>query len=341
MANEFANQYGINLGAIDNAISQKKTAEANLAYRNLQNNALQRQDTKEVAADKAEQDYMQNPQTAVAATIAQKIQWNNLNASERADKTAAIKEQINQKGIAINNIMGIQDPEQQKVALQQTVAKMSPDEQAQFSQKYGANPDEWQQNLPHVMNDLIVADGGVKLLEDQAKAKTQHGYKIEEIQTKEDAEAKQRTNQNAFAAGQGNLNRQNAMDIANIRTDSNDASREVANAIRQQSVDTAKQRASDELSAKQEQQKQTRIKNVERYVADVPNFDSLSSEDQATAKQIYIETGKVPDITSEEGSVSKLTGGKISLGKNYKLKGSTTNNTNMSNTTSRPPLSQF
>lgn len=324
MANEFANQYGINLGAIDNAVSNKKTAELRL-------NALKRQDTKEMASDKAEQDYMKDPATAVASTIAQKLQWNTLNASERADKAAAMKEQINQRGIAINNIIGIQDPVQQKAALQQTVLQMPPEEQARFSQKYGATPDDWQKNLPHVMNDLLVADGGVKLLEKQAEQKTKHAYDLDLVKAKGESEAGIRASQNAFTSKENALNREAASENVLAKIQAGDSNKEFTNALKQQALDTAKER-------EQERQRQTRIKTAEKYVANIPNFDSLSSEDQETAKNIYIETGKVPEILAEEGKVSKLTGGKVSLGKNYKLK----NNIDQSNsTTSRPPLSQF
>lgn len=331
MANEFANQYGINLGAIDNAISQKKTAQQNLEINKMRMNSLQRQDTKDIAADKAEQDYMQDPSKAVAATVAQKLQWDTLNKAERADKAAALKEHINERGIAINSVMGIQDPAQQQQALQQEISKLPPEEQAQFAQKYGSTPQDWQAKLPNIMNDLIVASNGVDYLTKQIDQKNKHANDLDLVRAKGESEAGIRANQNAFTSKENALNREATSENVMARIQSGDSNKEFTNALKQQSIDTAKEKAA-------EQQRQTRVKTAEKYVANVPNFDSLSSEDQETAKNIYIETGKVPEISSEEGKVSKLTGGKVSFGKNYKLKN---NSDQFSNTTTRPPLSQF
>lgn len=323
MANEFANQYGINLGAIDNAVSNKKTAELRL-------NALKRQDTKEIASDKAEQDYMKDPATAVASTIAQKLQWNTLNASERADKAAAMKEQINQRGITINNIIGIQDPVQQKAALQQTVSQMPPEEQAQFSQKYGATPDDWQKNLPHVMNDLLVADGGVKLLEKQAELKTKHAYDLDLVKAKGESEAGIRASQNAFTSKENALNREATSENVLARVQAGDSNKESINELRKQTLELAKQKVQDAEEARKEKQQTDRAKNVEKIVDNIPNFNGLSSDEQKEAKQIYIETGKFPDIEKLSGAWAK-----VPFTDTAKIKKSN------SSSTARPPLSQF
>ena len=89
---EFANQYGIDLGAIDQAVSQKKTAEQNIMMNDMRINALNRQENKDLATDKAEQDYMKDPSTAVASTLAQQMQWNTLNKEKRIESTAVLIE---------------------------------------------------------------------------------------------------------------------------------------------------------------------------------------------------------------------------------------------------------
>lgn len=327
MANEFANQYGINLGAIDNAISQKKTAEQNLEINKMRMNALQRQDTKDIASDKAEQDYMKDPTTAVASTIAQKLQWNTLSASERADKTAAMKEHLNQRGIAINSIMNMQDPAQQQQALQQTISKLPPEEQAQVAQKYGATPQEWQQNLPHMMNDLLVADKGVDWLAKQVDTKTQHANKLEEIKIKGESEAGVRANQNAFTSKENALNREATKQNTEAKT-------KEANAINQQRIDTANERLKLEQESKAERQKNDRLKNVDRITDTIDGFSGLSSDEQKQAKQTYVETGKFPDMEEIGGTWSK-----VPFTATKKLKSSSSKTTETS--TTRKPLSQF
>jgi hypothetical protein len=177
---EFANQYGINLGAIDQAVSARKTAEQNIKMNDMKMNALTRQDTQDIAIDKAEQDYLKDPKTAVAQSIAQKVQWGQLDDQQKKQTASALKLKINQHGQAVNSIMGITDPVQQKAALQQMVSSLEPAEQQEYAAKYGTTPEQWQENLPHTMNDLLVADGGLELLQKQAEAKTKHENVLEE-----------------------------------------------------------------------------------------------------------------------------------------------------------------
>jgi len=171
---EFANQYGINLGAIDQAVSARKTAEQNIKMNDMKMNALTRKETEDIATEKADQDYLKDPKTAVAQTIAQKVQWGQLDDQQKKQTAAALKLHINERGIMVHSLMEIKDPAQQKEAIQQAVSQLTPSEQKEYTAKYGATPDEWQANLPHTMNDLLVADGGLDLLQKQADAETKH-----------------------------------------------------------------------------------------------------------------------------------------------------------------------
>jgi hypothetical protein len=241
---EFANQYGINLGAIDEAVSAQKTAQQNQELNALQINKIKDDKVKEDASEKADKDYMNNPQAAVATNIKQKINWANLDEVQRKNAADKLKETVNKNGLAIHNIMQIQDPVQQKQALVQNYQQLSPDEQQEYSTKYGKTPEEWQANLPHTMNDLLVADGGVDLLNAQATAVTAHGYKLEEeagkqknalelegvkgtnaLATKKvevDAADKRLQQTQTFQSGQNELNRQNRTKNAQIKSKGSD-----------------------------------------------------------------------------------------------------------------------
>lgn len=166
---EMANQYGINLAAIDQAVSAKKTAEQNIKMNDMQMNQLSSKIKDEEASKQADKDYMTDPKTAVATSIAQKLQWNRLDEDSRVKAAAAMKQHINQRGVAIHSIMQIQDPAQQQQAIIDAISKLPPEEQQEVAMKYGKTPQELQQNLPHMMNDLLVADGGVDLLQKQAE----------------------------------------------------------------------------------------------------------------------------------------------------------------------------
>ena len=174
------NQYGIDMGNILSTVSSLKTAQQNRDTNAIQQNRLSRQNKEEIATNQSEQDYMKDPTTAVAHTIAQKLQWDTLDDAKKAQATTAMKQRINEHGVAINGVMGIQDPAQQGTALQQYISNLSPQEQQDISTKYGNNLQQWQSNLPHMMNDLIVADGGITLLAKRAETKTNHDYKMEE-----------------------------------------------------------------------------------------------------------------------------------------------------------------
>lgn len=174
-----ANQYGIDMGNILSTVSSLKTADQNREINTLRKDALSRKATKEIATDKAEQDYLKDPKTAFATTIAQQIGWDNLDKEKRANASAVLKERINQRGVLVNGIIQIQDPVQQKAAIQDAVSKLTPEDQQEYTMKYGTTPDEWQANLPKTMNDLIVSYGGIDLLSKQAEAKTKHEGDLE------------------------------------------------------------------------------------------------------------------------------------------------------------------
>ena len=173
-----ANQYGIDMGNILSTVSDLKTAQQNRETNALQKDMLSRQNTKEIATDQAEQDYLKDPKTAAAQTIAQKMQWNKLGDEEKVRAATAMKQHINQRGITLNSVIGIQDPSAQKEALLKAVSTLTPEEQQGMS-KYGSSVEEWQQNLPRMMNDLLVSDGGVDMLQKQAEAKTKHEGDLE------------------------------------------------------------------------------------------------------------------------------------------------------------------
>lgn len=175
-----ANQYGVDLGNILSTVSDLKTAQQNRETNVIRNDMLSRQNKEDIATTDAEKDYLADPKTAIAHTVAQKVQWGKLDDEQKVRTVAAMKDNINKHGIAVNGIINIQDPTQQKQAIGQYVSALTPDEQKEVTAKYGATPEEWQQNLPRMMNDLLVADGGVDLLQKQAEEKTKHLNKIEE-----------------------------------------------------------------------------------------------------------------------------------------------------------------
>jgi len=169
---EVANQYGIDMGNILSTVSALKTADQNREINTLKQDALKREATKQISSDKADQNYLADPKTAVATSIAQKLGWDNLDNEERTKAAAAVQERINQHGIGINNIMQIKDPTQQTTALQDYVSKLTLQEQQQYTMKYGNTPEQWMQNLPNTMNDLLVAHGGIAQLQAEQTAKT-------------------------------------------------------------------------------------------------------------------------------------------------------------------------
>lgn len=199
-----ANQYGVDLGNILSTVSDLKTAQQNRETNALRNDMLSRQNQEDIATNDAEQQYLADPKTAVAHSVAQKLQWGKLEDAEKIRTAETIKKHLSDRGAALNNIINIQDPAQQKQALLQAVSTLTPDEQEGMS-KYGSSVDEWQQNLPRMMNDLLVIDGGISLLQKQAEEKTKHENKIEEINALYD-------NKNALA----DKANKTKIDVANI-----------------------------------------------------------------------------------------------------------------------------
>jgi hypothetical protein len=241
---EFANQYGINLGAIDEAVSAQKTAQQNQELNALQINKIKDDKVKEDASEKADKDYMNNPQAAVATSIKQKMNWATLDEVQRKNAADQLKETINKHGLAIHNIMQIQDPTQQKQALEQNFQQLSPAEQQEYSNKYGTTSEQWQQNLPNTMNDLLVANGGVDLLQRQEDAKVANQYKLNEDALKQknsidienlkggytlsaadkkiEADKLTLKEKEKFTSGENELNRQNRTKNAQIKSKGSD-----------------------------------------------------------------------------------------------------------------------
>jgi len=203
-----ANQYGIDLGNILSTVSDLKTAQQNRDTNSIRQDMLSNENDQQKASQQADKDFIQNPKAAVATSVAQKLNWDKLSEEEKQQKTAQMKQNINQHGLAVNSIMGIQDPIQQKDTLAKYVATLTPEEQQGVTQKYGTTPEQWQQNLPHMMNDLLVADGGVSLLEKQAEAKTANENKLSQINALYD-------NKNVLA----DKNNQTKLDIADSNND--------------------------------------------------------------------------------------------------------------------------
>lgn len=207
-----ANQYGVDLGNILSTVSELKTAQQNRDTNALKNDMLSRQNDEEIAAKKAEDDFRKDPTTATATSIAQRIGWDQFNSEQKQISAATMKDSINKHGIAVKGMMDIQDPSKQKEALQQYVTTLSPDEQKEVVTKYGSTPDEWQANLPHIMNDLLLKDGGVSLLQKQAEEKTKHENKLEEV--------------NALYDNKNDLldkTLKNKLDVANLNADSRES----------------------------------------------------------------------------------------------------------------------
>ena len=176
-----ANQYGIDLGNILSTVSDLKTAQQNQESNAIKNNMLSNENNQEQASQQADKDFLKDPKAATANTVAQKLGWDKLTEEQRQQSITNIKQKINQHGIALNSIIGIQDPVKQKDAITQYVSTLSPDEQKDVAIKYGTNTDELQANLPHMMNDLLISDGGVSLLEQQAAAKTANENKMNQL----------------------------------------------------------------------------------------------------------------------------------------------------------------
>jgi hypothetical protein len=237
---------------------------------------------------------MKDPSTAVASTMAQQMQWNTMNKEKRIESAAALKEHINQQGVVVNSLLGIQDPTLQKEAIIKTVSNLTPQEQEQYMAKYGKTPEEWQQNLPHTMNDLIVTDKGIDYLAQLAQENRKHDYKIEEVGVKNDFASQKQLSQNQFTAGQNALNRENR--TSNASKD-NGYKEEVA----KDRVELSRQRNEDMKARSDDISKQQRMKNVENYMKNIPNYNDLSSEDQDQLKSNYIETGKTLKIKKEAG----------------------------------------
>ena len=94
------NQYGIDLGNVLSTVSDLKTAQQNQENNALRNQILQRQNDEDIASKQAEQDFMKDPATATAATIAQKIGWDKYTQEQKAVSVANMKANVNQQGIS-------------------------------------------------------------------------------------------------------------------------------------------------------------------------------------------------------------------------------------------------
>lgn len=181
-----ANQYGVDMGNILSTVSDLKTAQQNRETNSLKQDILSRQNEKDIKTDQAEQDFIKDPAHAVANTIAQQVQFNDMKDQDKKRAVDAMQQVTNKHGVAVNSIIGIQDPDQQKQAVSDYFNSLSPEEQKITSSKYGSTPEQLQQNLPHIMNDLIVQYKGISYLADEANDKQKEQTKQENALALED-----------------------------------------------------------------------------------------------------------------------------------------------------------
>lgn len=178
-------------------ISALKTAKQNQELNKMQMKRHQKEDADKQAYDVADKAHMKelkdgitqepttyndainNPNTppktaqhTAAVSMAQQLKWDEFDSATKKQVAAELKARNDKYGTVVNSIIHIEDPAQQKQAIVDTFAQLSPKEQAEYTQKYGMTPDEWQANIHRTMNDLLVQDGGIDLLQKQADAET-------------------------------------------------------------------------------------------------------------------------------------------------------------------------
>lgn len=294
--NEFGNQYGINLGAIDQSISQKKTAEQNLEFNKQKMNAFNREENKNISSDKAEQDYLKNPSTAIASSIKQATDWHNLDISKKQELATALKMQNEKEGTMLKGILDIQDPVQQKQAIVQMVANMPPLQQQAFTKQYGQTPEEMQANIPHAFTNALNTSKGLVGMEKEVLMEKEYGLRGDVERVKQEGISKKQEAQNQFTAGQNELNRRNSSNNANIGAGSREENAKARNEISAQTLEERKIQNERHNTLQDEAMKDRRMQKFDKTAAMTEGYDNLSPEDKQIVSDTYRETGKMPKM---------------------------------------------
>jgi len=325
---EFSNQYGINLAAIDQAVSAKKTAEQNMETNALRKDMLSRQNNKEIAIDKAEQDYRDNPLTAKAASLAQELQFHSLNKVKQQEAIDNKKIEAGNTAVMLTKISKLPDDNQKIQAINTMLASLPADKQKEFIEKNGTTPQEWLSKIPTHLNEALLTYGGAEELQKQAEEKTkqenllaiegfkhtnrldEEGVKQKNVLTKQKQEQEFRRGENRYIQGvateRAKMQVEHADERARYRVDNPPPARPL-DPLHRERFEYQKQKDAEGV-------RKQRIKNAEDMADLMPNYSELSGKEQKEAKQFYIRHGKLPAVTAEEGKV---------YGTNYKLKRST------------------
>lgn len=319
---EFANQYGINLPAIDQAISAKKTAEQNMKMNDMKMNALtkeqERQDQLESADTNIKNELypkskavtLQQAREEEAITNAQKEYKLKQNLVAHQQVATHIADLINQPdAIKIptvqNNLRQLQQTNPEQFAF--SMSKLP---------KIGSgdinDPEYIKQIIPYMAKDVFDDATKAQHAYEEHKAQQKHEYDLdtEKVKgenqyaletSKEKSRREDRQLQNEFLAGQYEANRNNATRNAMI-SHSDRGAPTASSSVAAESLAFRKQQAAkaEEAKAREQSHKQW----TERYkrAEDLVPSELTDKTDIENWKRSYATYGEMP---KKEGNTYK------------------------------------
>lgn len=184
---ETANQYGIDLGNILSTVSTIKSAKATNALNEYKLQKAAEEENQRLREKAAEEKFMKDPTNAVAASIKQATDWENLNKAKRENTINAIKQTTSDTVVELTKISNIQDPSQQQVELTNYIKSLPPEVQKQVAQKYGDESGNITvQSIPRALNDAMVTYKGAEGIEKENLAAVKAKADLENFKKKEE-----------------------------------------------------------------------------------------------------------------------------------------------------------